>query len=256
MTHERAALSAVRRTGRAAEIATVVHARSSVLVRVDPGPIAVRLPGATAAFRDPVAAAAREGGLAAALAGLGAPVPAPIAVLDDGIMLWPWLELGRPGDGAVAGRALRACHDALAELALDREPLWLLHEARALAQGDVVRAAVDRALAGLAGADLRPVHGDSHAGNVLWTAGGPLWGDWEDAMLAPLEWDLACLVIDRDVDFGWSDAALEAHGGAYDSALLEACVHARRAQAAAYMQHLLPFRPDLRAPLAAAIARL
>jgi aminoglycoside phosphotransferase (APT) family kinase protein len=46
---------------------------------------------------------------------------------------------------------------------------------------------VDRALATLGAAPQRIVHGDSHPGNVLWTAGGPLWSDWEDAHLGPLE---------------------------------------------------------------------
>jgi aminoglycoside phosphotransferase (APT) family kinase protein len=121
----------------------------------------------------------------------------------------------------------------------------MLTEARRLAlraesgKCDVVLPAVERALAelGEAGAH-RIVHGDSHPGNVLWTAGGPLWGDWEDAHLAPLEWDLACLVAasrTRGDDFGWGEAALAAHGGAHDEALLDACVHARVAQGTAYL---------------------
>jgi aminoglycoside phosphotransferase (APT) family kinase protein len=100
-----------------------------------------------------------------------------------------------------------------------------------------VAAAVDRGLELLAGAGQRIVHGDSHPGNVLWTVTGPLWGDWEDAHLAPLEWDLACLVAASRVrgdDFGWAEAALDAHGGVYDAELLEVCVDARVAQGAAY----------------------
>ena len=34
---------------------------------------------------------------------------------------------------------------------------------------------------------LRPVHGDTHLRNVINTARGPLWGDWEDAFRGPLE---------------------------------------------------------------------
>jgi len=182
------ALAAVRRSGRSADRGEVVHARSSVLVRVEPGPVAVRLPGLTAAFRDAVASAAAEAELATALAQAG---------------------------------TLRACHDALAPLAVDREPLWLLHEARAIARSGDVIDAIDRSLAELAGVPVRPV---------------PLWGDWEDAQLAPLEWDLACMTFSGDVDFGWSDAPLAAHVGAYDRELLEACLRARRAQGAAYRQ--------------------
>ena len=36
-------------------------------------------------------------------------------------------------------------------------------------------------------------------------------------------------------DFGWAEAALVAHGGPFDAALLEACVDARVAQGAAYL---------------------
>jgi aminoglycoside phosphotransferase (APT) family kinase protein len=113
----------------------------------------------------------------------------------------------------------------------------MLHEARRLAPPEVLPA-VERALEALSRAPLRVVHGDSHPGNVLWTAGGPLWGDWEDAHLAPLEWDLACLVTTARMhgdDVGWVEAALAAHGGPWDPALLDACVYARVAQGAAYL---------------------
>jgi predicted trehalose synthase len=90
--------------------------------------------------------------------------------------------------------ALRACHDALLGLdgaGLALEPLGMLREAPRLAvrAPTEVAAAIDRALELLAGVPQRIVHGDSHPGNVLWTRSGPLWGDWEDAHLAPLEWD-------------------------------------------------------------------
>jgi aminoglycoside phosphotransferase (APT) family kinase protein len=98
--------------------------------------------------------------------------------------------------------------------------------------------AVERALAVVGAAPQRIVHGDSHPGNVLWTADRPLWSDWEDAHLGPLEWDLGCLVAGarlRGDDFGWAEAALGAHGGPYDARLLDACVDARVAQGAAYL---------------------
>jgi hypothetical protein len=142
--HAQAALAAARGAGLAVERAEVARVASNVLVRLEPGPFAARLTGATEGFRDSAANLRREARLAAA----GAPVPA---------------QLGGP---------------------------W------------------------------------------------PLWGDWEDAHLAPPEWDLACVVAAGRVhgnDVGWAQAALLAHRGPFDAALMEACVDARVAQGAAYL---------------------
>jgi Ser/Thr protein kinase RdoA (MazF antagonist) len=208
LDHARAALAAARGAGFAVERAQVARVASNVLVRLEPGAVAARLTGATEGFRDGAANLCREARLAAALAAVGAPVLAPLGGLDP------------------AGLGL--------------EPLAMLTEARRLARGALpeIVAALDRALATLAAAPQRIVHGDSHPGNVLWTADGPLWSDWEDAHLAPLEWDLGCLVAAarmRGNDFGWAEAALAAHGGPFDATLLEVCVDARVAQGAAYL---------------------
>jgi Phosphotransferase enzyme family len=248
LDHARAALTAARGAGFAVDRAEVARVASNVLVRLEPGPMAARLTGATEGFRDSAANLRREARLAAALAAVGAPVLAPLGGPYEAggrtVTLWPWLELnGEAGDAEQAGRALCTCHDALADLdpaGLELEPLAMLTEARRLALGALpqVAPALDRALATLAAAPQRIVHGDSHPGNVLWTADAPLWSDWEDAHLAPLEWDLGCLVAAarmRGNDFGWAEAALAAHGGAFDAALLEACVDARVAQGAAYL---------------------
>jgi hypothetical protein len=267
LDHAGCALAAARAAGLEARSAEVVTVSANVLVRVEPGPVAARLAGAIGGIRDAAVNLAREARVAAALARRGAPVPAPLSgPIDTGrrtVTLWPWLDQAAgSGDSAAAGAALRACHDALEGVdgaALGLRPLAMLHEARALADGyrgperTLIADAVERALAALGGLPVRPVHGDSHPGNVLWTAEGPLWGDWEDAHLAPLEWDLACLVAPgrlRGDDFGWGEAALAAHGGAYDPRRLDACVHARAAQGAAYMAHLLPADADLRSALA------
>jgi phosphotransferase family enzyme len=248
LDHAQAALAAAHGAGFAVERAEVARVASNVLVRLEPGPLAARLTGATEGFRDSAANLRREVRLAAALAAGGAPVLAPLGGPYEAggrtVTLWPWLELhGDAGDAEQAGRALRGCHDALADLdpaGLELEPHAMLTEARRLALGALpaLVPAIDRALATLAAAPQRIVHGDSHPGNVLWTAGGPLWSDWEDAHLAPLEWDLGCLVAAARVhgnDFGWAEAALGAHGGPFDATLLEACVDARVAQGAAYL---------------------
>jgi hypothetical protein len=248
LDHASAALAAARGAGLTVDRADVVTVAANVLVRLEPGPVAARLTGATEGFRDARANLRREVRLASALAAAGAPVVAPLGGPYEAggrvVTLWPWLELGgHAGDAAQAGVALRACHDALMDLDptdLELEPLAMLTEARRLAQAALPEAlpAIDRALATLGAAPPRIVHGDSHPGNVLWTADGPLWSDWEDAHLGPLEWDLACLVAAARVrgnDFGWAEAALAAHGAPYDAALLDACVDARVAQGAAYL---------------------
>jgi hypothetical protein len=79
---------------------------------------------------------------------------------------------------------------------------------------------------------VRPVHEDAHFANVL---GGPVWHDWEDAQLACVEWDLACLVARGRVigmDFGHADVVLAGDDDAYDSERLDRCVTARTAQQA------------------------
>ena len=248
LDHAQAALAAARGAGLAVERAGVARVASNVLVRLEPGPFAARLTGATEGFRDSAANLRREARIAAALAAAGAPVPAPLGGPYEAggraVTLWPWLELrADAGDAGQAGRALRACHDALADLdpaGLGLEPLAMLTEARRLAAGALpeIVPAIERALATLGAAPHRIVHGDSHPGNVLWTAAAPLWSDWEDAHLAPLEWDLGCLVSAARVhgnDFGWAEAALAAHRGPFDAALLDACVDARVAQGAAYL---------------------
>jgi hypothetical protein len=240
-------MTAARDAGFAVERGEVVVVAANVLVRLEPGPIAARMSGATASFRDSAESLAREVQLAAALSAAGAPVVAPLGGPHEAcgltVTLWPWVDTVPSGDAATAGHALRACHDALlsADAApLRPEPLGMLREAlRLAATGPAeVALAVDNALETLRGAAYRIVHGDSHPGNVLWTADGALWSDWEDAHLAPLEWDLACLVARarlRGDDFGWAETALRAHGGPYDAESLEVCVYARVAQGAAYL---------------------
>jgi thiamine kinase-like enzyme len=40
---------------------------------------------------------------------------------------------------------------------------------------------------------LRPIHGDSHFNNILWTPDGPRWTDFENLCAGPVEFDLACI---------------------------------------------------------------
>jgi hypothetical protein len=104
--HVRAALAAARSAGLAVERGVVTVVAANVLVRLEPGPIAARLAGATLAFRDTAASLAREVRLVGALAVAGAPVVAPLGgpYEAEGVVvtLWPWVESVGSGDAAAA----------------------------------------------------------------------------------------------------------------------------------------------------------
>ena len=68
----------------------------------------------------------------------------------------------------------------------------------------------------------RPLHGDAHTGNVLLTRAGPLWTDFEDVCVGPVEWDLASPTV--------TEAALAAYPGDIDPTRLEECRDLRRLQ--------------------------
>jgi aminoglycoside phosphotransferase (APT) family kinase protein len=103
------------------------------------------------------------------------------------------------------------------------------------------------------------VHGDSHLGNVLATAGGPLWGDWEDAFLGPAGWDLACLLAPAQV-FGEAPerglVALAAYGATVGDEELDVLVRARAVQLAAWTVVIVARHPQRAFRLAPQLAWL
>lgn len=194
----------------------VIADRSNLVLRLEPRPLVARVAMATSTARVGLDWLRREVELARFLA--GHPVTRLAEELDAGphereglvISFWALEELlERPADPLEAGRALAACHRALVAYPRERLP-WLggWEEARAVRSRAAARfssderARIDRAWdeaeAVLEGAESRtaswqPVHGDAHLGNVLGTARGALWTDWEDAFVGPVEYDLACL---------------------------------------------------------------
>lgn len=238
--------------------AFVLRDSCNLIVWLDPLPVVARVSTVTATVRSGQDWLAREVAVASFLAAAGMPVVAPSDLVDagphewDGLTLTFWElaeEVGGPLDAERAGRGLRECHEALesfdGEVELPRfgglvemqSILERLAEMDALAEGDAraLREAGSDALARVEALELpmQPVHGDAHLGNVLNTARGPLWNDWEDAHLAPRAWDLGCLhahgrVLGRD-----DDPILRAqrgYGPALDEDVLEAFVDARRFQ--------------------------
>jgi Ser/Thr protein kinase RdoA (MazF antagonist) len=95
---------------------------------------------------------------------------------------------------------------------------------------------------------LRPVHGDSHLGNVMHARNGTLWFDWEDAFAGPVEWDLGVLLAQARVfgaDETLQQAALDAYGPV-DTPTLDLMVEARALQIAAWAALVVSRRPHRR----------
>jgi aminoglycoside phosphotransferase (APT) family kinase protein len=215
----------------------VVRDLTNVLVHLAPAPVVARVPLTLSLLRGR-GWYAQEVELAAWLAREGAPVAAPATEVDPGphehggflVSLWRWVDHEPERfDPVAAGRSLRELHGALARYPGALPPFDRLDEIeRLLDRLEPSPAASAEELARLRAAHARlaarprptaerPLHGDSHFRNLLWTAGGPLWGDLENACSGPVEFDLACLT--------WrgapgTDEALTAYGP-YDSALVQ-----------------------------------
>ncbi len=250
-----ASAAIARMHGISFDAAHVIGGHANTLVQLRPLPLIARVATGIARVRSGAAWLAREIAVAGQLALAGAPAVRPSRLLPPGphqhggLVLSYW-ELAERTSVDVspedAGRTLRRCHDALADARLDfphfapiEESRRLLAHPRVIAAYDEPRrallvAAVDRVDAQLERLPLRlrPVHGDAHPGNVWATAAGPIWGDWEDTFIGPVEWDLASLVGASRLlgDGSYAAAALGAYGGSIDHALLELMLEARSVQ--------------------------
>lgn len=182
----------------------------------------------------------------------------------DGLPVTFWefaRATGDPIDARAAGRALRACHEALEDFPGALPDHAILHEARAilarrLADGALEpqdAARVRRLEAVLATAierldvSMQALHGDAHLGTVIQTARGPLWNDWEDTFRGPRAWDLACLHASSRA-FGHDPAPVAAAAAGYgdqgDPAVLDLMVDARVFVGLAWTLVSAPDRPD------------
>lgn len=110
---------------------------------------------------------------------------------------------------------------------------------------DELEAPLEGARAAIEAAALpqQPLHGDSHAGNLLQTPSGLLWTDFEDACAGPVEWDLGCLTA-TSAD---PAAALRAYGYQGGEDALAPFVEARLIQTATWTALLATEHPHLRA---------
>jgi len=168
-------------------------------------------------------------------------------------------EVPEPADPIQAGTALRGCHEALASYDGALPELGVMRETEEIIErfaADGTLSNLDAGLlreAGAANRDavdalklpLQPVHGDAHLGNVINTADGPLWTDWEDTCLAPRQWDLACLVASGRY-FGGEPEPGERAAAAYGETPDEALVQARRLQGTVWSLVFARDHPDRR----------
>ena len=269
------AASVARDQGLAVDEPLLLHDRSNVLVHLRPAPVVARVSTNTGRLRPGEAWLAREVAIAGHLARAGAPVVAPSAALDpgphehDGLVLSFW-ELARSSgaevDAQAAGRALRECHEALADFRDELPELGALDEAERLLglvnpaadDADLLRERLARARRAIEAMALPngPLHGDSHLRNVIQTSGGPRWLDWEDTFAGPVEWDLACLLAHPRA-FGEDEAparaALDAYGWDAGDARLDPFVEARAIQLALWALFVVDGHPEVRPRLDAAL---
>ena len=213
-----AAVAVARAHGVRSSDPEILAARSNLLLHLRPAPVVARVALATAVLRPDVRDFfAREVAVAGFLAGQGVGVVPPSDEIPpgphehDGLILsfWRFVEPvpDRQPSVAEAAAALQELHGALrdfsGELPLLAPPLVeiprLLDRIERL--GDL--AASDLALLRDAWERLAPVlrsparparalHGDAHLRNLIPTAAGLLWNDFEDTCSGPVEWDLAC----------------------------------------------------------------
>ena len=257
----RTATEVIRELGLSFADSVVLRDQSNLLVHFPPTRVVARIATGTVTVRRGDAWLARELAVAAHLDAAGAPVVPPSRELPPGphsrdgfaMTLWEYVvALDAPAAPGLAGQALRACHEALDDfegelpilglLAETDQILSLLAREGRLSPGDsrMLRRMLGRSFRRIEelGLPMKPVHGDANLSNLLNTARGPIWTDWEDCFRGPREWDLACLVTrSRVLGEGGERAeeALAGYGSAVDDDVLNLFVEARAIQVTAWL---------------------
>ncbi|TLF56580.1 aminoglycoside phosphotransferase family protein, partial [Nonomuraea sp. KC401] len=227
----RLAVSAGRKLGLRAHEPRVLHDVFNVLVHLAPDPVVVRVPIlALAPATEQAERQRRELALVGWLADQGAPVvpPSPLVPrepMESGgtsLTFWQYVDerdpiaaappdaleerfveqtgwvaelhrimAGYPGELPVLAPLVPGTAQSLAVLGKRPGILTTADLDRAERENAVVEALVRDLPRAFPGARPQAVHGDSPPYNVLLTAGGHLFSDFEDATLGPVEWDLA-----------------------------------------------------------------
>jgi Phosphotransferase enzyme family len=240
----------------------------SVRVHLQPAPIVARISTITPVLRSPINSwLAREISVAEFLAAQGAPVVAPSDLLPpnphhyDGLTMSFWRYVQPVCDvlpsAIVVGRMLAELHAVLrdypGELPLLAPPLNDIPRGleRLEQAGDILtlsdltllQKTYDQLLPQLSNPvnRLQPLHGDSHALNLISTAKGLLWNDFEDTCMGSIAWDLINL----------DDEGRAAYPNTPDAATLEPYRKMRQLHGIVWVYALLPEFPDWAEPVKA-----
>ena len=245
-----AAVRVARDAGLAVTAPQILNDGVSLMVHLAPAPVVARVATRVSSLRPQIETwLAREIAVTSYLACSGVPVVTPSPELDagpvrrDGFPMTFWTHLvpdpdrspttdecsamlaelhaamrGYPGDLPVLAPAVNDIPPGMAALD-DLAPLVTPAEI------DHLRGRAD-ALRGFAlapDADLVPLHGDAHPGNLHPTRDGLVWIDFEDVCRGPAEWDLALLSwIDA-----WSGTTTVTRHHTPDPALMATCSELR-----------------------------
>jgi hypothetical protein len=205
-----ASVACARALGLPADDPEVIAEGYSVRVRLRPAPVVTRVVTVGRALRPhPLPWLEREVLVAQFLAASGVPIVAPWE--DPGphiaegleVCLWHWTEHdSREVSAAGFGAMLGPLHDALARYPGDLPtligPLTDISPALAISSDPTLHRAAAELVPLTRSWPARPLHGDAHTGNVLMTPDGPLWTDFEDVCVGPVEWDMASMTITDD----------------------------------------------------------
>jgi aminoglycoside phosphotransferase (APT) family kinase protein len=265
-----AAVAVARAHGVRSSDPAILSARSNLIVHLRPAPVVARVAAATAVLRPDVREwLGREVAVAGFLAGQGVGVVPPSDEVPPGphehggLVLSFWRLVAPDPDRqpsvAEAGRALQELHRALrdfpGELPYLASPLGEVprlldrierHGELPFADLARLREAHER-LAATLRSPARPaaaLHGDAHLRNLIATADGLLWNDFEDTCCGPIHWDLACFC--RQIP-GGGEAALAAYGGGAPTLEeLAPWLEARELQGTVWLVAMSRYFPDRR----------